>query len=135
MNVEPLTFDDFVSLYMTLMGVTERVAHGMIERPIAESCLAAPFAGFGEYVKYPTLVEKVGVLGYRIASKQAAVDGNKRMALLCMETFALVHGYELAVAFDDDEIVDLIVGVGAGRVDESDVISVVRARMSAVLDN
>ena len=52
-----------------------------------------------------------------IARAHAFIDGNKRTALLAMETFLRLHGYAL-VGVDQLGLADLMERVAAGEVDE-----------------
>jgi death on curing protein len=54
---------------------------------LAESALAAPFAGFGDYEAYPALHEKAAVYCARIATYHPLPDGNKRVAYDVMREF------------------------------------------------
>jgi death-on-curing protein len=70
------------------LATVERIA----DRPLAESALAAPAAGFGEHEEYPDFAAKAAVLLQRVAGNHALPDGNKRTALLCTILFANLNG-------------------------------------------
>jgi prophage maintenance system killer protein len=50
---------------------------------------------------YPTLSTKTSVLLYTLAKSQACEDGNKRIALILVETFLGVNDHELEATNDD----------------------------------
>jgi death on curing protein len=52
------------------------------------------------------------------------VDGNKRTALVVMESFLILHGFELKA--DDAEVVAVILALAAGDVTEDDLTLWVR---------
>lgn len=54
---------------------------------LAESALAAPFAGFGDHEAYPDLHEKAAIYCTRIATYHPLPDGNKRTAYDVMREF------------------------------------------------
>ena len=60
--------------------------------PLAESALAAPFAGLGEEEAYPTLEQKAAVLLERLVRNHPLPDGNKRTAFLLMLLFLERNG-------------------------------------------
>jgi death-on-curing protein len=54
---------------------------------LAQSALAAPFAGLGDYELYPTLADKAAIYCSRIVRNHPLVDGNKRTAYDVMVEF------------------------------------------------
>ena len=59
---------------------------------LAESALAAPFAGFAGEEAYPTLEQKAAVLLERLVRNHPLPDGNKRTAFLLMLQFLERNG-------------------------------------------
>jgi len=85
--------------------------------PLAESALNAPYAGFGEYERYPTLAERAAVLCSRLARNHCLPDGNKRLAYLSMIEYIERNGG----TFDDsdqDDIADTIEQLAASELSE-----------------
>lgn len=66
-----------------------------------ETALAAPFAGVYDREFYPELAQKAAVLLFTLAKSQACRDGNKRLALILVETFLRLNGYELHESAND----------------------------------
>jgi death-on-curing protein len=60
--------------------------------PLAESALAAPFAGFGGEEVYPAREQKAAVLLERLVRNHPLPDGNKRTAFLVMLQFLERNG-------------------------------------------
>jgi death on curing protein len=84
--------------------------------------LRPPFAGYGDFERYPTFAEKTGVLGYRLVRSHALVDGNKRVALLAMIEFVERNDY----VFDDsdqDELGDVMEDAASGTMKQIEFIS------------
>lgn len=50
-----------IEIAAQVLDVDRATARGMMKIPFAESTLAAPFAGYSDFEKYPTFNEKVGV--------------------------------------------------------------------------
>jgi len=65
---------------------------------LAESALAAPFAGFGDVEVFPEFHQKAAIYGSRIIRYHPLPDGNKRAAYDVMREFiernggSFVHG-------------------------------------------
>lgn len=107
--------------YLTLAEILElhhRVieqsggAHGIRDLGGVESAIAQPQMTFGGGELYPTLEAKAGALCYSLVMNHAFVDGNKRIGHAAMETFLVIHGYELAPNVDDAEHVMLKLAAG-----------------------
>lgn len=79
---------DFLLIAELHCGVAaERLARIPHVVNLAEACLAAPFAGFGDYQAFPAVHEKAAVYCSRIATYQPLPDGNKRTAYDVMREF------------------------------------------------
>jgi death-on-curing protein len=59
---------------------------------LAESSLAAPFAGYGDYDLYPSFADKAAIYASRIARNHPLPDGNKRTAYDVMIEFIERNG-------------------------------------------
>lgn len=101
----------------------------------AESALAAPRAGFGDTELYPDPIQKAAVLCSRIVRNHPLVDGNKRVAYLCLIEALERNGYAWPYPTeeeDEDDIVETIVDLAAGVLDEDDFIDWVRQRAGRI---
>ena len=94
---------------------------------LLDSALHAPQAGFGTEDFYPSLERKAAVLAVRIARNHPLPDGNKRLAWQSMTLFLALNGLELVA--DDDDAVELMLGIAAGEVDEDAAEEWVRERI------
>lgn len=74
-----------------------------------EGILAMPMAGFGDYEKYPNLIDKAAVYLYYLASGHAFKDGNKRTSYVATFTFLDWNGYDLIAT--DDEIEKFVLSI------------------------
>ena len=75
------TPDDFVVAAAVILQTSEEAIRQLPRLHLAESALAAPFAGYDETEAYPSLLDKAAVLIDRIARNHPLPDGNKRTAL------------------------------------------------------
>jgi death-on-curing protein len=85
--------------------------HGLLA-----SALARPRTTvFGEDA-YPGLLDKAAALMHSLAGNHALVDGNKRLAWLAGYTFLRLNGVDLRT--DDAQVVELVIAVADGSLDE-----------------
>lgn len=86
-----LTFEDVLGIYGDLYGCTSQEALDRLREPsILEGACARPrqYAAYAE----ADLALQAATLAHGIAEGQAFLDGNKRTALVSMETFLLLNG-------------------------------------------
>jgi death-on-curing protein len=114
-------------VYLTVDGVI--VLHGIAlelhggldgirsQQMLASAVAQAEASAFGEDA-YKTIPEKAAAYGFFIAENQPFIDGNKRTALLAMETFLLANGYELTE--DNDAIAQAFEDLGGKVIDQSE---------------
>jgi Prophage maintenance system killer protein len=94
---------------------------------LADSALAAPRAGFGDYEAYLTLIGKAVVLVERLARNHPLPDGNKRSAFLALERFLAANGCPLLYA-DPDTDVPIMERIAAGEATPTEVARWLEAR-------
>jgi death-on-curing protein len=84
---------DFLLIAESHTGID---AHQLARIPrvvhLAESALAAPFAGYGDFELYPTLADKAAIYASRVARNHPLPDGNKRNAYDVMVEFIERNG-------------------------------------------
>ena len=82
--------------YLAAAAVVLGTSAGRLERlprlSLAESALAAPFAGFGGQEAYPSLEEKAALLLEHLVGNHPLPDGNKRVAFLVTVDFLELNG-------------------------------------------
>ena len=69
------------------------------------ACSHTPFQSAGGQEIYPTVVAKAAALFHSLISNHAFHNGNKRTAVLAMDTFLIGNGYSLAL--DNDPMYEL----------------------------
>ncbi|HXM86282.1 MAG TPA: Fic family protein [Solirubrobacteraceae bacterium] len=93
--------EQFLLVAEQVLGIdAERLARAT-QIPLAESALAAPFAGFGDHDVYDGPIERASILASRIMRNHPLPDGNKRVALVLMRIYLLEHGWRLTAAPGD----------------------------------
>src|SRR5258707_3403086 len=97
-------------------------AAGIRDEGLFESALARPqnLAAYGE----PDVAALAAAHGYGLAKNHAFVDGNKRIALVALESFLALNGFDLAV--DDGQAVMVGLSVASGAFRENDLADWVR---------
>jgi death-on-curing protein len=91
---------------------------GVRDQGLLESALSRP-RNRHAYGDAPTLFELAAAYCTGIVRNHPFVDGNKRTGLLAARAFLFRNGYRLVP--DEDETVDVIEGVAAGNVSESEL--------------
>ncbi|MEJ0040837.1 MAG: type II toxin-antitoxin system death-on-curing family toxin [Rhizomicrobium sp.] len=97
-------------------------ASGIRDPGMFESALARPqnLAAYGE----PDAAALAAAYAFGIAKNHAFIDGNKRTALVALESFLVLNGFELAV--DDGHAVMVILSVASGAFSEDELASWIR---------
>jgi death-on-curing family protein len=62
---------------------------------ILESCLAQPFQSIKGKELYPSFIDKAAMLFYLLIKNHPFEDGNKRMAVMILNSFLIINGYFL----------------------------------------
>jgi death-on-curing protein len=96
---------------------------------LAESALAAPFAGFGDEDAYPTLELKAAVLLERLVRNHPLPDGNKRAALAMTVIFLQANGCAWGKP-DVDEDAQVVRRVAAGEAELEEIVAWIRRRVA-----
>ena len=94
---------------------------------LLESALNAPFQTFAGIELYPTIIDKAAHLGYSLIKNHAFVDGNKRIGTHAMRVFLMLNGIE--VAYEDEELIQLILGVAAGEISSEQLLAWLQAHI------
>lgn len=115
-----LEFGDYCRIAAEILGLEPEQVAELPNIGLADSALAAPRAGFGDYEAYPTLIEKAAVLVERLARNHPLPDGNKRSAFLALERFLAVNGRPLLDAKPDIDV-PMVERIAAGQVTPGEV--------------
>jgi death-on-curing protein len=124
---------DFIAAASVVLDTTPDRIGRLPGLGLAESALAAPFAGFGDQELYSTLEQKAAVLLERLARNHPLPDGNKRVALALMAQFLRNNG--LAFGSPDPAGDDATVrAVAAGELDHEAIVAWVHGRTRPARD-
>jgi death on curing protein len=130
--VKYLELADFLLIAEAVTGTpAEALARSDRTVHLAESALAAPAAAYGGQEFYRDIATKAAILCARLVRNHPLLDGNKRVAFLCMVEFLARNGHELATAGKraQDTLADVVVSLAAGEASEADFAALVKARL------
>ncbi len=119
---------DYVTVAGEVLDVSEEQLGRLPGLALAESALAAPFAGFGDEDTYPTLELKAAVLVERLVRNHPLPDGNKRAAFAMLGIFLARNGRvwgEPDVATD----AEAVLRVAAGEAELEEIVAWIRQRI------
>ena len=113
----------YLSLENLLRIADAAVEGDVVVRDIGllESALGRPRATVFGADAYPNLHLKAAALLHSLARNRALVDGNKRLAWAATAVFLGINGHRVATGQDD--IVDLVLAVAAGTLDDLEKIA------------
>lgn len=95
---------------------------------LLDSALATPEASFGGQEFYQGFEAKAAVLCVRIAKNHPLLDGNKRLAWMCLRMFCELNNYTLTST--DDDAVAFMLDVAAGTMGVDETVQWLHARLS-----
>lgn len=127
MTIRFLGLDEILSLHAEQIEVYGG-APGVRDLNLLESAAATPGASFEGRYLHATLPEMGAAYLFHLAQNHPFVDGNKRAAAAAMFIFLWVNGLELAC--DEDELVDLTLGIAAGKVTKAEAAVFVAAHVT-----
>jgi death on curing protein len=100
-------------------------AAGIRDRGLFESALARPknLAAYGD----PDAAALAAAYGFGLAKNHAFVDGNKHTALVALELFLAINGFELTA--DDRQCVMVMLSVASGAFSENELAEWIRKHL------
>ncbi len=99
---------------------------GLRDEKLLESALAWPRQAFA-YGSTIDVAALAASYAYGIARNHPYHDGNKRIAFMAMAVFAELNGFELATT--ETEVVDAMLKLAAGALEEEQLAQWLRARL------
>lgn len=128
MNIRFLGLEEVLALHADQI---ERYggSAGVRDLGLLESAVAAPESSFGGGYLHGSLPEMAAAYLFHLAQNHAFVDGNKRVAAAAMIMFVYLNDHDLEC--DEDELVDLTLGVATGTTTKAEVAVFLAARMTS----
>lgn len=94
-------------------------ARGIRDVKALESAINQPRLTFDQTDLYPDIVAKAAALCFFIVMNHPFVDGNKRIGHAAMETFLILHGFEIEASIDEQE--KIILELADGSLDREEL--------------
>lgn len=132
MAVQYLELADFLLIAEAVTGMpAEALARSDRTVHLAESALAAPAAAYGGQEFYRDIATKAAILCSRLVRNHPLLDGNKRVAFLCMVEFLERNGHDLAIGGKraQDAFADAVISLAAGETSEGDFATLIKTRL------
>lgn len=119
-----LSTDDVIRIHSILIRQTGG-SDGLRDRGLLESALNGAFATWEGVDLYRGTLQKAAKIGHSLIANHAFIDGNKRIGMLAMLTYATMCGVTLSPA--DDDIINIAMNVASGNATYSDVLAFLTA--------
>jgi death-on-curing protein len=101
---------------------------GVRDLGLLESAVAVPESSFDGGYLHASLPEMAAAYLFHLAQNHAFVDGNKRVAAAAMIMFVYLNDHDLAC--NEDELVELTLGVASGTTTQAEVAVFLAARIT-----
>ena len=111
---------DQVLMFHTMVIQQSGGIDGIRDNGLLDSALHTPFQSFDNEELYPSIQGKAARLCYSIINNHPFIDGNKRIGILTMLVFLNIN--QIIIQCQDEDIIDLGVGVASGKYDASYII-------------
>lgn len=119
-----LSVSDIIVLHQKVIDKTGG-SHGIRDIGLIESAVSRAYATFGGNDLYETVEAKIAATAYSLVSNHGFVDGNKRIGITAMLLLLRLNGYKLQ--YSQQELIDLGLGLAAGKLDENDIQQWIKA--------
>lgn len=100
---------------------------GVRDIALLESALARPQQRYAYGDPLPDVAELAASLAFCLSRNQSFVDGNKRTAAVCCETFLELNG--ASIIADDAELFPIYLDLAEGKLEEKDFADWLRKRL------
>ena len=123
-----LTLPEVLELHGRLIAQSGG-ASGIRDLNALDSSLAQPQMTWSGADLYPSIESKAAAYCFFLVMNHPFIDGNKRVGHAAMETFLVLHGYELCASVDDAE--RTILDLAAGRLNLDELLAWIRSNIAA----
>lgn len=95
---------------------------GYVSLDSVQSAIARPYVTFAGWPRYPRIAQKVAALVESLVNNHGFIDGNKRTAVIALNTLLIRSGYRLSAIVTDSEIETLVLDVAQNRMRYHDLV-------------
>lgn len=104
--------------------------HGIRDLAGLESALAQPWLEVFGTELHPSVALKAAAIVFHISRNHPFIDGNKRVAWACMETFLDAQGLLLEIS--DDDAYELVGRIAQGELEKHEIAMYLEARLVGI---
>lgn len=94
-------------------------ASGIRDEGLLDSALEQPRAMFEGSYLHDSLAKMAAAYGFHICKNHPFIDGNKRVALVAMDTFLQKNGYEISAS--EKDVYEVIMKLSSGNLTKTDL--------------
>ena len=106
---------------------------GIRDEALLESALMCAFQTFDGKELYPSIPAKIARITYSLISNHPFVDGNKRIGTCVM--LILLELNKISSDFNDDEIINIGIGVASGRINCDQLLELIERRIQIIVSS
>jgi death-on-curing protein len=101
---------------------------GIRDEGLLDSALEQPKAMFGGSFLHDSLAKMAAAYGFHICKNHPFIDGNKRVALVVMDTFLQKNGYEISAS--EKDVYEIMIKLASGDVTKVEFTGWLKANIS-----
>lgn len=118
MRVEFLTKQIIIYFHEQLISLYGG-ASGILNEGLLDSALEQPKAMFEGSYLHDSLAKMAAAYGFHICNNHPFIDGNKRVALVAMDTFLQKNGYEISAS--EKDVYEVIMKLASGNLTKAEL--------------
>lgn len=103
-------------------------ASGIRDEGLLESALNQPRAMFDGLYLHDSLAKMAAAYGFHICKNHPFIDGNKRVALVAMDTFLQKNGYEILAS--EKDVYGVMMKLASGNLTKADLTAWLETNMA-----
>lgn len=101
---------------------------GIRDEGLLESALEKPKATFGGSCLHDSLAKMAAAYGFHICKNHPFIDGNKRIALVAMDTFLQKNGYEISAP--EKDVYEVMMKLASGDITKAELTAWLETNIS-----
>lgn len=122
-----ISTDQVIALHQKMIDATGGI-NGIRDINLLESALNNAFVTFDSIELYQTTEEKCANICFAMIKNHPFIDGNKRMGIYIM--LILLELNNINMEFEQNELVDLGLGIAEGRYNQESIYSWIKRQKS-----
>ena len=91
---------------------------GLRDEGLLDSALEQPKAMFGGSYLHDSLAKMAAAYGFHLCKNHPFIDGNKRIALVAVDTFLQKNGYEISAS--EKDVYEVMIKLSAGDITKAE---------------